>query len=309
MSYTKTEVEANTIFRLIVGSKLYGTDTPDSDQDEKGVCVMSKENYLGFMKEFQQMNYSEQDVEIYDISKFFTLAAKNNPNILDMLFAPRKYWLKTSDIWERVYENRYLFLSKKVKHSFLGYANAQLKRIETHKKWLLNPPDHQPTRQEFGITERPAPKEYMSAILSIPSEYLNEGLRDNVVKEKNYQKALDSYNSYETWKRERNPARAALEAKINYDAKSATHLYRLMLQGKEVLETGDVRPDRRGIDADVLREIRFCKWPYEKLMEKVAEIESQMNDLYEKSTLRYEPDIHAIQQLHVDILRDYVYNY
>ena len=35
-----------------------------------------------------------------------------------------------------------------------GYATAQAKRIESHRKWLLDPPDHEPTREEFGLLEQ-----------------------------------------------------------------------------------------------------------------------------------------------------------
>ena len=45
---------------------------------------------------------------------------------------------------------------------------AQLKRIETHRKWLLNPPDHPPTRKEFDLPEvgHVIPKEQMEAAMA-----------------------------------------------------------------------------------------------------------------------------------------------
>jgi predicted nucleotidyltransferase len=43
----------------------------------------------------------------------------------------------------------------KVRQTFLGYAMAQLKRIQTHRGWLLNPPRQRPARREFGLPDGP----------------------------------------------------------------------------------------------------------------------------------------------------------
>jgi hypothetical protein len=53
-------------------------------------------------------------------------------------------------IWER----RSLFLSQKVRATYLGYAMAQLKRIKTHRSWLLNPPRKKPMREDFDLPGR-----------------------------------------------------------------------------------------------------------------------------------------------------------
>jgi predicted nucleotidyltransferase len=50
-----------------------------------------------------------------------------------------------------LHRERHRFLSRKVQQSYLGYAMAQLKKIKTHRAWLLHPPAHKPTREEFGL--------------------------------------------------------------------------------------------------------------------------------------------------------------
>ena len=59
---------------------------------------------------------------------------------------------------------------------------------------------------------------------------------------------MKHWDSYQTWKTHRNPARAELERQHGYDTKHAMHLIRLMRMGLEVLETGDlgVRRDAVG---------------------------------------------------------------
>jgi predicted nucleotidyltransferase len=66
----------------------------------------------------------------------------NNPNILELLYLP-EYKVLT-ELGKRLVEYRLAFLSKKVYKAYSGYAYSQLKKVETHRKWLLayaNNPD------------------------------------------------------------------------------------------------------------------------------------------------------------------------
>jgi predicted nucleotidyltransferase len=53
--------------------------------------------------------------------------------------------------WRRLHDERVQFLTRKVQQTFLGYAMAQLKRIQTHRSWLLQPPAKKPSREDFGL--------------------------------------------------------------------------------------------------------------------------------------------------------------
>ncbi len=70
---------------------------------------------------------------------------------------------------QHLINHRQLFLSKKVKHTYSGYAFAQIKKMETHRKWLLNPPQKKPLPADFGIEDEiPLSKDELHAFL----EYL-----------------------------------------------------------------------------------------------------------------------------------------
>jgi uncharacterized protein len=72
-------------------------------------------------------------------------------------------------IGQRLIEHRQIFLSKKVKHTYSGYAFAQIKKMESHRKWLLHPPQGKPLPADYGIgEEEPLNKEELNAFL----EYL-----------------------------------------------------------------------------------------------------------------------------------------
>lgn len=148
-------IEDGTHLLVRHGSHAYGTNTATSDEDFKGVAIPPKQYFLGTMHRFEQaeLKAPDPDAVIYDIRKFFNLAADCNPNIIEVLHtAPEDHFI-VSPLGERILENKDAFLSKKIKFTFLGYSVSQLKRIQTHKKWIMNPPSHLPTRAEYELPE------------------------------------------------------------------------------------------------------------------------------------------------------------
>lgn len=167
------DVLAHTILLTRAGSRAYAINRPDSDVDVKGVCVPPARYILGqsvfeqytlqpIDKEFAIMLSDEEraivdrdgiDGTVFDLRKFIRLAADCNPNILDVLFADNHDQLLGTSSGEKLLESRGLFLSARAKFTFSGYAIQQLKRLQTHRRYLLNPPTHKPTRAEFGLPE------------------------------------------------------------------------------------------------------------------------------------------------------------
>ncbi|MDD5649385.1 MAG: nucleotidyltransferase domain-containing protein [Candidatus Nanoarchaeia archaeon] len=146
-------VEDHTIFECIVGSQAYGTHNELSDFDYAGVMIPGKEYFLG-LKNFEQFQgFENVDKTIYDIRKALTLIADNNPNMLDLLFSPERCVIKSTEYWNKIVENRDMFLSKRIRYTFSGYASAQLQRIKTHRKFLLNPLKNEPQRSDFGLDD------------------------------------------------------------------------------------------------------------------------------------------------------------
>jgi predicted nucleotidyltransferase len=132
---------------------MYGTSSPSSDLDIRGVFIPSKEYFHGFLHRTEQYEDRKNDIVFYEIRKFMTLALKANPTLLEFFFVPENCLLETTTVWEEIVENRDLFLSTKCKHTFSGYAFSQLKRIKNHREWLLNPPKKKPERKDFNLPE------------------------------------------------------------------------------------------------------------------------------------------------------------
>jgi hypothetical protein len=149
-------IQDNTALLVRHGSHAYGTNTPSSDEDFKGIAIPTKKYFLGTMHRFEQaeLKAPDPDAVIYDIRKFFNLAADCNPNIIEVLHTDPSDHFLVSPIGEEILAHKDDFLSKKIKFTFMGYSVAQLKRIKTHKRWIMNPPKEPPTRASLGLPEQ-----------------------------------------------------------------------------------------------------------------------------------------------------------
>jgi predicted nucleotidyltransferase len=154
------DVEQRTIFLTKHGSRAYGLATPTSDLDIKGFCIEPLAYHLGYLNNFEQQERLANkghpaDSVIYSLKKFTKLAAECNPNIVEVLHVDDDCIIKCDEFGERLRSHRNDFLSKKAMHTFSGYAYAQIKRIKSHRNWLLQGPTAKPTRQEFNLNENP----------------------------------------------------------------------------------------------------------------------------------------------------------
>ena len=113
--------------------------------------------------------------------------------------------------------------------------------------------------------------------------------------ERRYLAAMKHWEAYERWKSERNPARAALEAKHGYDTKHAMHLVRLMRMGLEVLASGELRVRRD--DAAELAAIRDGALPFDALLAQVEDMRAAIERAAETTTLPEDVDRDAVDAL------------
>lgn len=124
-----------TLVNMFFGSHLYGTASPSSDKDYKGVYKPTLEQMLlgKFPKSFNENSKhnssakntaADTDKETYSLHYFLELAKKGETVALDMLHAPKSDWIESSWEWEYLAGHRSLFYTKNLS-SLVGYARKQ----------------------------------------------------------------------------------------------------------------------------------------------------------------------------------------
>lgn len=301
-------VTDRTIFLTRTGSHAYGLDTPESDEDYRGVCVPTKEYFFG-LDRFDQQEYPGEDKVVYDIRKAFRLFADANPNMLELLFIDSTKCPIWSVYWDKVVENRNLFLSSKSRYTYTGYAISQLRRVKGHKKWI-DKPVVKPHRADYGLPESETtfPPDLVTSVIA-SSDYVKPEFKQLALKEKRYREAKREWDNYSTWLKKRNRKRFELEQKYSYDVKHASHLVRLIRQGEELLKTGHLFVDRTDIDADELRAIKTGAWSYEELIKYADDMDERFDKLYKTTCLPKKPDRKKINELCVNLCRQFIENY
>ena len=130
---TNPHLNDNIILLTLSGSKAYGTNvsTPEhtSDTDIRGIALNSKREIL-LRKDFEQVSDTKTDTVIYSFNKIIKLLSDSNPNTIEMLGCEKEQYIKLLPIGEELLKNRHMFLSKIAVHTFGGYANAQLRRLQ-----------------------------------------------------------------------------------------------------------------------------------------------------------------------------------
>lgn len=117
----------NIVLEAVTGSKAYGLDTPDSDDDIRGIYVVPTNQLLGIFEPKLTYDHTEPDWCYHEIGKFIKLALKANPTIIEMLYL-NEYRTLTS-IGRKLVKNRELFLSNTVYYSYGGYALSQARSL------------------------------------------------------------------------------------------------------------------------------------------------------------------------------------
>lgn len=126
------------------GSIAHGTYVPNSnpnsidDKDVMGIVIPELKYYFGLYewgnRGTREIMKDEWDIVLYEVRKFIGLLAKGNPNVLSLLWLEENDYIHKTEIGELLIQNRDLFATRQVYHSFVGYAHGQLHRM-THYKF------------------------------------------------------------------------------------------------------------------------------------------------------------------------------
>lgn len=307
------------IFLTLGGSYSYGTNVETSDVDIRGCALNSKSDLLG-LSNFEQVVNTQTDTTIYSFNKLVTLLLNCNPNTIEMLGCKPEHYFYINNIGKAMIDNRKLFISRRAVHSFGGYANQQLRRLENA---LARDKLPQSKREEHIL------KSMQGAIKSFEDRYTSfengsillytaDSSRDDLDKEIFADIHIDKYPA-----REFNSVMNDLSNVIStYDKlnhrnhkkddnhlnKHAMHLIRLYLMCLDILENGDI-VTYRGKDHDLLMSIRKGEYQNEdgtyrqEFFDMVNEFEKRMSYAKENTSLPDHPNMKQVEEFVIDVNR------
>ena len=309
---TNEHLGSNIILLTLGGSYAYGTNVEGSDVDIRGCALNAKDEILT-NKNFEQFVNEDTDTTIYSFNKLIHLITNLNPNTIELLGCKPEHYLYLSPIGQELLDNRNLFLSKKCIHSFGGYANAQLRRLDNKAVRLVSQ-----SEREVHILHS-----IENATYSFKDKYFQ--LDDDMIKlyiDKSEQEEYDTevfmdinlkhypLRDYKNMWSEMNNIvkeysklgkRNANAIEHNKLAKHMMHLVRLYLMCLDILNDGKIITYREK-DHDFLMDIRNGKYldenrqPTAEFFDIVDDLESKLDKAKQTTDLPDNPDYKKINE-------------
>jgi len=280
---------------------MYGTNTPDSDRDYKGIFLPSKEQILlgkiprtltfDTKQNSNIKNTSEDiDTEIYSLHYFIKLACGGQTGPIDMLHCPNNLLIRTSKIWDFIVKERHRFYTKNL-NAFVGYARQQAakygikgSRLNDAKRvvdFLLdyNVSDYSSPNDRIGdIWDKLPEGEHINKIVDRKGNPLYQVCGRSVQVGARLGHAFDVFNRFVI-----NYGKRAEMAAQNQgiDWKAVSHAMRAAIQIKEIFTKGIITFPLK--EAEYLKKIKAGQLHYKnevgpKLEELMAEIEELSNN-------------------------------
>ena len=306
----------NIMLLTLGGSWSYGTQNDNSDVDIRGIFGETKNQIIG-LSESTQFEDEETDTVIYSFSKIVKLMMNCNPNVIEMFGTRDDMVFYMSEEGKLLKDNINLFLSKRAKFTFSGYANEQLRRLENALardsypeeektkhiiKSIENMYEHFKTHYaDFG---EDGFKMYRGLL---PETNTYDILVDINLKgyPLRYYKGIQSEMNlcYRNYEKLNSRNRKKDDNHLN---KHAMHLVRLILASIDIFEQGKIITYREK-DLPLLLSIRNGEFQKEdktyrkEFFEIIDDLSKRLDYAYKNTSLPDEPDYEKIEELVMDI--------
>lgn len=160
-----------------------GDNNSIDDIDLMGIYIETRDFYQGL--DFKSLGYGgrksdsqeywvdKYDIVNYELRKLFALLLKGNPNVLTLLYLDPKHVLFHDPVWDKLLENKDIFLSKKAFYAFGGYAKEQLRKMFSgaHQGYMGD--KRRRLVEQFGYDTKNAA--HLIRLLRMGVEYLKSG--------------------------------------------------------------------------------------------------------------------------------------
>ena len=116
------------ILKVVIGSRAYGLDQPDSDTDRRGVFLPTAEQHWSMFGVPEQIDDEPAQETYWELQKLCLLGLKANPNVLECLWSPLVE--SATALGRELLSMRSAFLSQLVFQTYSGYVASQFRKIE-----------------------------------------------------------------------------------------------------------------------------------------------------------------------------------
>ena len=323
------------IVKTVAGSHLFGTDTPTSDMDYKGVFVPTdREILLGNYKESRSTTTGPEhsknskddiDVELYSIKKFMKMLGRGDTAALELLFTPEDKIVEKTQAWDEIVRFRHLFLSRQVS-AMIGYARQQAnkygikgsrmgelsKMVEVLKKIektfdFQNPKlKHGWDQVIEGIKDLDHVHQYT---VTMSGNFENTEVPAlNILGKKFDHHCTFSHVLQILTKIYKNYGQRAREAKKNngIDWKALSHAVRVSIQGIELLNTGHITLPLKAEDRTLVKLIKAGKIDYKEVAVRLEELLLELESAKLTSELPEKLEQSFLDEMVIDIHRGIV---
>lgn len=272
----------NPDFLSMSGSRLYGTDVPDSDYDYRGFVVPPFE-YLVGIKSFESQCLPG-DHKVYSLYKWLTLVLNGDPQCTELMFVPQSQVEKITEMGQRAIGIGLKYaLSNKSFARIMGYSNGEWRKAMAVK---LVP--EKKKKQEPEILND----------LWNCFDHLTRDEKELIISTINKSRPTTLESSMSGLGRKR---KAQVE-KYGYCTKSAAHSIRLVNQVKELMLTGEITFPRH--NADLLRSIRNGEMNKEEVTVIYDKCRKEAEVARPKSILPDKPDFDGAMEEYTQIVKE-----
>lgn len=299
--------EKNLILKFLAGSHAHGTNTENSDKDYIGVFIPDEEYLLG-SKTCEQVQIrtnpsnskkqnTKEDIDtvLYSLPKFVKLLAANNPTILETLYYPQKNVLFCNEYGQKLLDAAPLFPSKRVKHTFLGYAFTQKKALTHKRERYLVISEALKSLDTLEASGSPVLQE----ALCLTSALREDGTWGQ------YEKGQPVVKVRQQLEQELASYGHRIEdiKQHGFSCKFASHLVRLLDEGLEFLVEGKLTFPLS--NNNLLRDIKLGKLNLEQVLALAESKEKLVEEAYVRSSLPNTPNFEAIDRLQIQLIKDF----
>jgi len=324
------------------GSISYGTNVATSDTDFRGIFVGDRKEITSPFYNIKEIeDETEEDTKYFELNNFVSLAADNNPNIIETLFVDKKDIVLNTPEYEYLRSFRENFLTKKIAYTTSSYAIQCLEKMKRHSKFINQEDISEPKQTDFlkvlrNFTENKEFNKKIDIVKDFSIGYkliaYNKEIYGLVKSENPKQKPFNADFFLNRLKAEDNSMPLFLlkynsedyeQAKIKYNAYlkwkfSRVESVRNLIEDKFGYDTKDamhlIRLMRVGYecitegvynvkrkDAKELLEIREGLWSYDKLFNYAIELDKKIKEEVIKCKLPEYVDKDLLSKIIIDI--------